>query len=77
MVFYSECAKCGGSGQLNPNPCTTCQGKGSVYSMRSIEIDIPAGVVDDQVLVVSDAGNRVHSKLGDLYISFKARLSNI
>lgn len=71
MIFYSECEKCRGSGQVNPNPCATCHGRGSASVKKSIEINIPAGVVDDQMLVVAGAGNRANSKQGDLYISFQ------
>lgn len=71
MIFYSECENCGGLGQTNPNPCSVCNGTGSAQVKKSIEINIPAGVVDDQMLVVAGAGNRMQSKLGDLYVSFQ------
>lgn len=51
------CDKCGGRGKIVEKPCKTCDGKGKVRRQKTIEISIPAGIDDDQILNVSGKGN--------------------
>ena len=37
------CKTCNGNGSINPDPCTTCLGKGTQIEIKNIEIKIPAG----------------------------------
>ena len=51
------CDRCGGTGKIVEKPCRHCGGSGRVRQNRKIEITIPAGIDDDQVLNVSGHGN--------------------
>lgn len=52
-----NCDRCGGTGKVIDDPCTACGGSGRVRRHRSIEINIPAGIDNDQILNVSGKGN--------------------
>ena len=51
------CDRCGGSGKVIDTPCKTCGGAGRVRSKKTIEVNIPAGIDNDQVLNVGGQGN--------------------
>lgn len=57
MSTESVCTVCGGTGKKIKNKCTTCGGYG--YSRETVEqeIEIPGGVEEGQVLIVSGQGN--------------------
>lgn len=50
------CEACDGEGKINENPCTTCRGSGNVRKRENFEIDIPAGIDDNQILNVRGKG---------------------
>jgi molecular chaperone DnaJ len=53
VLQIDTCLKCGGSGRIVSDPCTTCEGKGrSTLRVRS-QVAVPPGAVDGQRLVVS------------------------
>ncbi len=51
------CTRCAGKGKIIDKPCTTCSGRGTVSKRRSLEIDIPAGINDDQSIQLRGRGN--------------------
>ena len=51
------CDRCGGSGKVIENPCNSCMGRGRVRRTKNIEIKVPAGIDNDQVLDVRGKGN--------------------
>ena len=51
------CDRCHGTGRVIESPCRTCGGSGHVRRRHSIEVNIPAGVDNDQVLSVRGQGN--------------------
>lgn len=51
------CDACKGTGKVIENPCKTCNGNGRVKKNRKIEINIPAGINDEQMLNVSGQGS--------------------
>lgn len=51
------CDACRGTGKVIETPCRTCAGNGRYKKNRKIEINIPAGVNQDQVLNVSGQGS--------------------
>ena len=64
------CSTCGGDGEVLETPCPKCSGKGSVRKVKTIEVDIPAGIDDGQMIKLGGQGE-VGSKggpRGDLYI---------
>lgn len=64
------CDSCKGRGKIVEKPCRECNGAGRVRRKKSIEINIPAGISDEQVLNVSGHGNSgVNSgPNGDLHV---------
>jgi molecular chaperone DnaJ len=66
----SVCPSCNGSGQIVPERCETCGGKGQDQVSKKLKISIPAGVDTGTRLRVSnegDAGKR-GGPAGDLYV---------
>ena len=49
--------RCGGTGKIVETPCKTCDGKGRVRRHKSIEVTVPAGIDDEQILNVGGKGN--------------------
>ncbi len=56
-IREGECQTCGGSGKIIKEKCSYCMGKGVVKVQKNIDIKIPAGIDDDQVLKMSGQGN--------------------
>jgi len=69
------CPKCGGKGKVIDNPCSKCRGAGRVGKHSSIEVNIPAGIDDRQVLNVRGEGsNGVNGgPAGDLHVGVFVR----
>jgi len=64
------CPRCGGSGRLVLDPCTSCHGHGQVRRERVLSVRIPAGVDDGARIRLAgegDAGARGGPR-GDLYL---------
>jgi molecular chaperone DnaJ len=51
------CDRCGGTGKVIDDPCRSCSGTGRVKRRKMIEINVPAGIDNEQVLNVSGRGN--------------------
>ena len=64
------CSTCNGEGGINESPCNKCDGKGSVRKTKTIEVDIPAGIDDGQMIKLSGQGEvgEKGGPRGDLYI---------
>jgi molecular chaperone DnaJ len=69
VVTISPCPGCGGRGMIIQKSCETCKGSGIVRRMRRIEVSIPAGIEDGQVLRIAGEGEpgRDNGLPGDLY----------
>lgn len=64
------CDSCKGQGKIIEEPCRACNGAGRVRKKKSVEINIPAGISDEQVLNVSGRGNAGANggPAGDLHV---------
>lgn len=64
------CPKCGGKGKIVDNPCTKCRGGGRVRRRASVEVNIPAGIDDQQIINVRGEGNKGPNggPAGDLHV---------
>jgi molecular chaperone DnaJ len=64
------CPRCGGSGQIIPNPCERCGGSGTVRTTREFSVRIPPGVKDGQRIRLSGRGEAgsAGSRPGDLFV---------
>lgn len=69
------CDRCRGKGRIIETPCKTCDGTGRVRRKRTIEVTIPAGIDDEQILNVSGKGNAGVNggPPGDLHVYISVR----
>jgi molecular chaperone DnaJ len=75
MVTTSVCPRCGGAGQVIPQPCPDCRGDGRTLEERTYTIDIPAGVDTGSTLRLGGRGaaGRRGGPSGDLYVHIRVR----
>ena len=57
MQSQQPCSPCGGRGTIIRNPCKTCRGTGKTAARKSLEINIPAGIDDDQNIALRGQGD--------------------
>ena len=64
------CPKCSGKGKIIESPCQKCRGGGRVRKRVSVEVNIPAGIDDQQVINVRGEGCKGINAgpAGDLHI---------
>ncbi|HIW96278.1 MAG TPA: molecular chaperone DnaJ [Candidatus Corynebacterium gallistercoris] len=67
------CSRCGGTGEIIPDPCDNCAGDGRVRDRRDLKINIPAGIADGMRIRMSGEGEvgPGGGPAGDLYIEIK------
>ena len=73
------CPECHGTGEIIKEPCETCRGKGTVRKQPKIKVRIPAGIDDDQTVVLRGEGDpgEKGGPNGDLYITVKNKKHSI
>ena len=58
MISSSKtCPKCNGKGTVNSNPCKKCNGTARVKVSKTITVEIPAGINDEQIMRVAGKGD--------------------
>ncbi len=63
------CDNCGGVGEVPKEKCDTCKGLGVLRRQQEVEIKIPAGMNDGEMIRLSGMGEAVaKGTTGDLYI---------
>ncbi len=70
VTQVSPCPECAGTGRVAQRACAACQGKGSRQRTRKIEISIPRGIGDGQLLRIAGEGEPGldSGPPGDLYV---------
>jgi len=70
FAVSEPCGTCHGRGLIVDEPCPTCSGTGQGRSNRTIQVRIPAGVVDGQRIRIAGKGTPGASGggAGDLYV---------
>ena len=79
MQTSRTCTSCHGTGEIINDPCETCHGKGKIRKQPKIRVKIPAGIDDNQTVVLrgeGEAGEKGGEK-GDLYITVKIKRHSI
>lgn len=79
MQTSRTCSSCHGTGEIINDPCEACHGKGKIRKQPKIKVKIPAGIDDNQTVVLrgeGEPGERGGQK-GDLYITVKIRKHSI
>ena len=69
------CDRCHGTGKIIETPCKTCDGKGRVRRQKTVEVTIPAGIDDEQILNLGGKDNAGINggPNGDLHIYISVR----
>ena len=57
MQSQQPCSRCGGRGTIIRTPCKSCRGTGKTASRKNLEINIPAGIGDDQNIALRGQGD--------------------
>lgn len=79
MQTRRTCTTCHGTGEIIKEPCEICHGKGTVRKQPKIKVKIPAGIDNNQTVVLrgeGEAGEKGGPK-GDLYITVRIKKHNI
>ncbi len=64
-----ECGACKGRGEIPEHPCQTCHGEGVKKQNEEINVKIPAGIQNGEMIRMSGKGEAIASGIsGDLYI---------
>lgn len=69
------CPKCRGAGKIIHQPCSECRGSGMVRRQRTVSANIPAGIDNNQTIVLKGLGNagRNRGPAGDLLLTVGVR----
>ena len=75
MQTTRTCSACHGTGEIINEPCENCRGKGTVRKQPKIKVKIPAGIDDNQTIVLRGEGEpgKKGGAKGDLYITVKVK----
>ncbi len=79
MQTRRTCGTCHGTGEIIKEPCEHCHGKGTIRKQPKIKVKIPAGIDDNQTVVLrgeGEPGEKGGSK-GDLYITVRIKRHSI
>jgi molecular chaperone DnaJ len=70
LVREQACETCGGDGRIPAEPCTECGGRGRRAVRKTLQVDIPAGIADEQRIRLSGRGHAGErgGPPGDLYV---------
>ncbi len=71
--FFSvqqTCPKCRGNGSIITNPCNTCHGNGRVKEHKSLSVEVPPGVDNNDRIRLTGEGEagEASAPAGDLYV---------
>ncbi len=75
VATQSVCEACGGAGRVIEKSCPACNGRGSISSTKTVEVQIPAGIDDGQTLSLRGQGNSGANggPAGDLLVTVAVR----
>jgi molecular chaperone DnaJ len=70
LVREQACDVCGGEGRVPAEPCRECGGRGRRAVRRRLEVDVPAGIADEQRIRLAGRGHAGErgGPPGDLYV---------
>jgi molecular chaperone DnaJ len=70
LVREQVCEVCGGEGQVPAEPCTACGGRGRKAVRTTLDVDVPAGIADEQRIRLAGRGHAGErgGPPGDLYV---------
>ncbi len=63
------CDTCGGVGEVPKEPCPTCKGQGVLHKREEVNVRIPAGIGNGEMIRITGGGEAIpKGTAGDLYI---------
>jgi molecular chaperone DnaJ len=70
LVREQGCETCGGDGRIPSEPCSECGGRGRRAVRKTLQVDIPPGIADEQRIRLSGRGHAGErgGPPGDLYV---------
>lgn len=73
------CNTCHGTGEIIKEVCENCKGRGTIRKQPKIKVKIPAGIDDNQTVVLRGEGEpgQKGGPKGDLYITIKIKKHSI
>lgn len=79
MQTTRTCTNCHGEGKVIKEPCEKCRGKGTIRKQARIIVNIPAGIDDNQTVVLRGEGapGQKGGPKGDLYITVHLKRHSI
>lgn len=79
MQTTRTCSTCGGKGKIIQEPCTDCRGKGKIRKTVQIDVKIPEGIDNDQILTVREQGELGENGAprGDIKIAIRIKKHSI
>lgn len=71
MQSTRPCSSCGGTGKVIKTPCSSCRGSGFVTKKKKLDVNIPAGIDNEQNILLHSQGDmgKNGGPTGDLYIT--------
>ena len=79
MQTTKICPHCHGEGKIIKEPCPECKGKGKIRKQVKLKVKIPAGIADNQMVVLEGQGEPgTHGgPKGDLYVVVRVKKHSI
>ena len=70
LVREQICDVCGGEGRVPSQPCTACAGRGRKAVRKTLDVEVPAGIADEQRIRLTGRGHAGErgGPPGDLYV---------
>jgi molecular chaperone DnaJ len=75
LVRTHPCDACGGDGRIPRDPCSVCSGRGRRAVRKTLEVEIPPGIADEQRIRLTGRGHAGEGggPPGDLYVLVRVR----
>ena len=75
MQSRQPCSRCGGKGKIIKEPCKHCNASGRVSVSKKYEVNVPAGIDDDQSIALRGLGDAGANggPAGDLIVNISVR----
>ena len=75
LVREHVCETCGGDGRLPSEPCSECKGRGKRALRKTLTVDVPPGIADEQRIRLTGRGHAGErgGMPGDLYVLVRVR----
>lgn len=69
FTSLAECSSCKGAGEVSEHPCKSCRGAGIKRKQENLDIDIPPGIQNGEMIKLVGFGEDIFGGTsGDLYI---------